>query len=76
MKGEQLELLCLTCILKACDEQSLHCRLRLFTNPNWMQKRKIADDKKREAKRAKESGRTKYWREYAAKKRAELASAD
>ena len=69
MPDSQIDFICLECPLKECDQQSLWCKFRLQTNPNWMQKRKIADDKKKLEKRASESGRTKYWREYARKKR-------
>jgi hypothetical protein len=65
MKPEQASLLCLTCDLLFCDQQALGCQFRLFTKPNYNQKRKAANDKKREAKRATETGRTKYWRERA-----------
>lgn len=71
MNRDQLDLICTQCILRTCDEQSLHCQYRWQTNPNWIQKRKIANEKKKAGKRAAETGRTKYWREYGRKKRAE-----
>jgi len=74
MKNDQLDLICTQCILKVCDEQSLHCLFRWNTKPNYNQKRKIAAEKKKAAKRATETGRTRYWREYAAKRRMEIES--
>lgn len=38
----QIELFCTGCILRVCNEQSLHCHFRLYTKPNWMQKRQMA----------------------------------
>jgi hypothetical protein len=53
MKGkpEQVSLFCLDCKLRECDQQSLHCVFRLMTAPNWLQKRKIADEKRMLRKR-------------------------
>ena len=56
---------CLTCQVPGeCNPQSILCLFRLYTKPNWLQKRKIANDRKRARKRAKESHRTRYWRLY------------
>lgn len=60
----QANLFCKDCKLRVCDEQALGCTFRLYTKPNWQQKRKIKDDRKLAKKRAKETGRTKYFREY------------
>lgn len=60
----QANLFCVDCKLKTCDEQALGCTFRLYTKPNWQQKRKIKNDRKLARKHAKETGRTKYWREH------------
>ena len=41
------DLWCLQCWLKTCDEQSLWCGYRLHTKPNWIQKRKAADERRK-----------------------------
>ena len=60
----QINLFCVNCKLKDCDEQALGCTYRLYTKPNWQQKRKIKNDRRLAKKRASETGRTKYFREY------------
>lgn len=65
-------ILCVGCRVKECDMQSLYCNYRLQTNPNWAQRRKMLDDQRREAKRAQESDRTRYWREHKQKKKVEV----
>lgn len=67
---EQANLFCVGCILRTCDEQSLHCRFRLLTKPNWQQKRKARHERRKAGKRAAETGRTSYWREYKQGKKA------
>lgn len=61
---QQADLFCLGCILRECDQQALGCLFRLNTRPNWQQKRKALHEQRKAAKRAAETGRTKYFREY------------
>lgn len=65
-KSRQLQanLFCQDCKLRTCNEQALGCLFRLHTVPNAHQKRKAANDARREEKRAGESPRTRYWREW------------
>lgn len=67
----QANLFCSDCKLRKCNEQALGCVFRLLTRPNWQQKRKAANERKKARKRAKETGRTKYWREYKQGKKVE-----
>lgn len=60
----QINLFCIGCKLRSCDEQALGCTFRLYTIPNYQQKRKAKADRVKDKKRANETGRTKYWREY------------
>lgn len=58
------EKICLDCKERVCNEQALGCLYRLYTKPNWAQKRKQRHEKIKSQKRKSETGRTKYWREY------------
>lgn len=55
----QANLFCSDCKLRKCNEQALGCVFRLLTRPNWQQKRKAANERKKARKRAKENGRKK-----------------